>query len=303
VKLVQFQLPTGDIRVGVLQGDEVIDITSEHYHGVTELITAATELGQDLDTFLEAYVPAHRGPSYSYDELLNPPHSGQGALLLPLFPPEVWGCGVTYKRSAEFRDHDTGQEKGIYDRVYESERPEIFFKGTARCCVGHGDAVGVRRDSQVTATEPELAYVINRHGHIVGYTVCNDVSAWDLERENPLYLPQSKMYDRCCALGPVLATPGSIPDPYNLEITCRIQRDGQYIFEDRVSSSRIGRKFEQLTEFLLRDNGVPDGTVVSTGTGIMVPNEFALQHGDVVEIEIEGIGLLSNPVQNFGYKG
>jgi 2-dehydro-3-deoxy-D-arabinonate dehydratase len=219
--------------------------------------------------------------------------------MIPLTPPEVWGFGVTYQRSAEVRDADVAaamdSSASIYDRVYHAERPECFFKATAPRCVGPHRPIGIRSDSALTATEPELAYVLGTNRDIVGFTICNDVSAWDLERDNPLYLPQSKIFTGCCALGPAIMTAATGPDPYDLEISCRIIRGGETIFSEATNSGRIGRRFEELNEYLYRDNPIPPGTVVSTGTGIMAPNEFALRDGDLVEIEIAGIGVLSNP--------
>jgi len=207
----------------------------------------------------------------------------------------VWGCGVTYKRSAEMRDDDSEQD--IYSRVYNSNRPEIFFKGTKSRCAGPNDFIGIRSDSKLTATEPELAYILGADGEIVGYTICNDVSAWDLERENPLYLPQSKVFYGCCALGPMFVTASEIDDPYNLDVKCTILRNDKPLYEGEVNTSQINWKFEELTEFLCRDNPVPIGTVVSTGTGIIVPNDLPLAPGDIVQIEIGGLGTLSNPVK------
>jgi 2-dehydro-3-deoxy-D-arabinonate dehydratase len=148
--------------------------------------------------------------------------------------------------------------------------------------------------------EPELAYTIGKDGEIIGYTICNDVSAWDIERDNPLYLPQSKIFTGCCALGPVLVTPSEIPDPYNLTISCRMYKGGKPVYEDSVSTARLNRKFEEMTDYLTRDNLVPVGTTISTGTGIMVPNDLALADGDIVEIEIERIGTLRNLVKQLG---
>src|SRR5260221_6548441 len=138
-------------------------------------------------------------------------------LTVPLTPPEVWGAGVTYKRSADFREEGSG----IYDKVYSADRPELFFKSTASRCAGSGQPIGRPRDSTFTATEPELAIVIGRGGAILGFTLANDVSAWGIERENPLYLPPSKVYNGCFAFGPVIVTPDEIKDPYALELTCR----------------------------------------------------------------------------------
>src|ERR1043166_1545397 len=151
-------------------------------------------------------------------------HPEEHRPVLPVQPPEVWGCGCTYETSASFRDAEHGTREGMYAYVYREARPEIFFKGTCRVCVPHGKPIGIRADSEFTAPEPELAVVLGSAGRIVGYTLANDVSPWDIERENALYLPQSKTYDACCALGPVIVTADSLVDPYQLEMTCTIMR-------------------------------------------------------------------------------
>jgi 2-dehydro-3-deoxy-D-arabinonate dehydratase len=217
--------------------------------------------------------------------------------VLPIHPPEVWGCGCTYETSASFRDAEHGTREGMYAHVYHDTRPEIFFKGTARVCVGPGQAIGIRADSRFTAPEPELALVLGSRGRIVGYTLANDVSAWDIERENALYLPQSKVYDCCCALGPYVVTAEDMPDPYGLEMTCTITRDGKELYAGSVSTASLHRRVEALVEYLLRSNHVPCGTVLLTGTGIIVPQEAALAPGDVVTIRIPEIGELTNQAQ------
>lgn len=219
---------------------------------------------------------------------------------LPIVPPEVWACGCTYERSASFRDSEHGTREGMYAYVYNQPRPEIFFKGTARVCVGTGQAIGIRADSRFTAPEPELALILGSKGNIVGYTLANDVSAWDIERENALYLPQSKVYTACCALGPVIVTAEDLPDPYNLEMTCTISRDGQQRFSGSVSTAKLHRKFETLVEYLRRANSTPAGTVLLTGTGIIVPEDAALAPGDIVTISIPEIGELTNHAQTVG---
>jgi 2-dehydro-3-deoxy-D-arabinonate dehydratase len=213
---------------------------------------------------------------------------------LPIVPPEVWACGCTYERSASFRDAEHGAREGMYAYVYNEPRPEVFFKGTARVCVGPGQPIGIRPDSRFTAPEPELALVLGSKGNIVGYTLANDVSAWDIERENALYLPQSKIYTACCALGPVIVTAEDLPDPYSLEMTCTVTRDGQPRFSGSVSTAKLHRKFETLIEYLRRANPTPAGTVLLTGTGIIVPEDAALAPGDVVSIRIPEIGELTN---------
>lgn len=219
---------------------------------------------------------------------------------LPIHPPEVWGCGCTYEASSAFRDAEHGTREGMYAHVYREPRPEIFFKGTARVCVGTSEPIGIRCDSHFTAPEPELAMVLGAGGEILGYTLANDVSAWDIERENALYLPQSKVFDACCALGPVLVTADSIPDPYRIEIACTITRQGNTLFTGSTSTERLHRKLETLVEFLTRANSVPAGTVVLTGTGIIVTQDAALAPGDVVSIYAEPIGELSNPAIRVG---
>lgn len=220
--------------------------------------------------------------------------------LKPLEPREVWACGCTYEVSSSFRDAEHGTREGFYAYVYREPRPEIFFKGTARVCVGPGEPIGIRSDSKFTAPEPELAVVLGGKGAVLGYTLANDVSAWDIERENPLYLPQSKVYDGCCALGPVIVTADELTDPYTLEMTCTIARDGATIFSGNVSTSKLHRRIETLVDFLLRANSVPAGSVLLTGTGIIVPQEAAIQPGDVVTIRIPEIGELSNPARIVG---
>jgi len=291
MKFVQFHVPGQGKRLGKIDGDSVIDITCGDCATMLDLVNIAAEAEQSLD---QAAACCEAGKTYAYAELDTAPSPDHPHLLIPIDSPEVWGCGVTYLRSASMRDEDSEQD--IYSRVYNSTRPEIFFKATPSRCVGPNGDVGIRNDSALTATEPELAFLLGRKDQILGYTACNDVSAWDLERENPLYLPQSKTFGCCCALGPCIASTESVTDPYSLQITCKIVRDGEILYEGEVSSSQIKFKFEQLAEILSRNNPIPAGTVVSTGTGIMVPNEFAHRPCDRVEIEIEGIGRLVNGV-------
>lgn len=222
-------------------------------------------------------------------------HAEAAQPIIPILPVEVWACGCTYEMSASFRDAEHGTREGMYAYVYNGARPEIFFKGTSRVCVGPGQAIGIRADSKFTAPEPELALILGSKGRILGYTLANDVSAWDIERENALYLPQSKVYTACCALGPYIVTADELANPYELNMTCSITRDGQTRFSGSVSTRKLHRKFETLTEYLLRANHVPAGSVLLTGTGIIVTENAALAPGDVVTIAIPEIGLLSNP--------
>jgi 2-dehydro-3-deoxy-D-arabinonate dehydratase len=307
MRLVQFNTPEKGSRLGSVREDDgvVLDLGSAEA-AFTNFMALLQWAAGDPESLAEQAgaaadrVPDDGGAVYNWQELDRPP-GAHPHLALPLTPPEVWGFGVTYQRSAEVRDADVAREMdsaaSIYDRVYHGDRPECFFKATAARCVGPHGPIGIRSDSELTATEPELAYVLGEDRKIVGYTICNDVSAWDIERENPLYLPQSKIFSGCCALGPAILLAAGGPDPYDLDINCRIIRGGETIYSESTNSGRIGRSFEELNEYLYRDNPVPMGTVVSTGTGIMVPNEMALSDGDLVEIEIEGIGTLSNPAR------
>jgi 2-dehydro-3-deoxy-D-arabinonate dehydratase len=234
-------------------------------------------------------------PLTAVAERLATAHIERENPVIPVQPREVWACGCTYETSAAFRDGEVGTPEGYYAAVYKGDRPEIFFKGTARICVGPGQPIGIRSDSKFTAPEPELAVVLGSQGRILGYTLANDVSAWDIERQNPLYLPQSKIYTGSCSLGPVIVTPDEIPDPRALDMTCTITRNDKTIFSGTVSTSRLGRKIETLIEFLQRSNPTPAGTVLLTGTGIIVNESAALKPGDTVTIEIPQIGQLVNP--------
>ena len=274
--------------------DEVFDITSSGIQSTLDLIKRSILLKTPIEAIA---LSQEKKGIFSYSKLNIHPEKTKPHLLLPVYPPEVWGCGVTYKRSAEMRDEDTTGTKGIYDYVYSAPRPELFFKATSARCVGPNDYIGIRSDSALTAAEPELAYILGDGKEIIGYTVCNDVSAWDIERENPLYLPQSKIFYGCCALGPVISLNSEIKDPYNLNIVCKIIRNGNVIFSGEINSSKIKRTFDELTDFLCRDNPVLPVTTMTTGTGIMIPNDYALAPNDTVEIEIESIGKLSNPVK------
>jgi 2-dehydro-3-deoxy-D-arabinonate dehydratase len=300
MRLVQF-VAAGSRRVGRVEGDRVVDVTNSGrgLGSTLDLIAWADREDRDLRDAV-ASMGATSGPTFALVDLDVPPDSADAYLDRPLDPPEVWGCGVTYRKSAEFRDEETGQPKGLYDYVYSAPRPEIFFKATAARCVGSNAPIGLRSDSTFTAPEPELAVVVGSRGQVLAYTVADDVSAWDIERENPLYLPQSKIFAACCALGPALVTPDEAGDPYQLTVIGRIRRDNRTIFEDRVETSRIKRHIEELVDYLRRDNPIPAGTVVLTGTGVIVSAEHALEEGDVVEVEIPGLGILRNPARRLG---
>ena len=205
----------------------------------------------------------------------------------------MWAAGVTYKTSEMERQRES-DTPDVYAKVFNADRPEVFLKATSDRCVGPFEAVGIRSDSSWSVPEPELAFVLYR-GEIVGYTIGNDMSSRSIEGENPLYLPQAKVFDRCCAIGPCFVTAEDI-DPMNLDISCSIVRDGQEVWTDQTSTSLMARTCEELADWLQRSNFVPDLTTVLTGTAIVPPPEFTLQEGDVVTITIAGIGSLENEV-------
>ena len=301
MKLCQFFVPGKGKRVGIVSGDSVLDVTAPR-DGVTsvlDLIDSAVSPAS-LERRLGALAKKAR-VRVPWASLDRAPSPRQPHLLVPIDPPEVWGAGITYRRSREYyeahNEQHSGRTKGIYDFVYESERPELFFKATASRTAGPNAPIGVRADSTLTAVEPELAVVLGRGGAIAGYTIGNDLSAWDIERANPLFLPQSKMFDGCFACGPVLVTAAEIGDPQSLELTCAVMRGGCAVYQGRVNTKEMKRQCVELVSWLCRSNTCPPGTVLSTGTGILVPDEHALADGDVVEITLDRVGTLRNPVR------
>jgi len=217
-------------------------------------------------------------------------------LLSPIERQEVWGAGVTYERSKQARQEESEQGGSFYDLVYRAPRPELFFKATPSRVVGPGEPIRVRQDTKWCVPEPELTLAISPQLKIVGFTIGNDVSARDIEGENPLYLPQAKVYDACCALGPFVTLAGSMPPIREVEIHLEIEREGKVIGTDSTSLARMARSLEELVDWLGRDNRFPDGAFLLTGTGIVPPDDFSLAPGDLVRITIDGIGTLTNPV-------
>ncbi len=218
-----------------------------------------------------------------------------GDLLAPVdAAQEVWAAGVTYLRSREARVEES-QSKDLYEKVYEADRVEVFFKAIGWRVAGHGEAVRIRRDSRWNVPEPELTLVLNGAGDIVGYTAGNDMSSRDIEGENPLYLPQAKIYDGSCALGPgiLLADPDSLVD---LPIRMSIRRGGAVAFQGETSSAQLKRSLEEIAGWLTRELAFPDGVLLMTGTGIVPPDDFSLAVGDTVRIEV-GELVLENVVE------
>ncbi len=217
-------------------------------------------------------------------------------LLPPIDRHEVWAAGVTYRRSKSARMEESESAATLYDRVYAAERPELFFKATPHRVAGPGQPLRIRRDSQWNVPEPELALVLNSRLELVGYTIGNDMSSRDIEGANPLYLPQAKIYDACCGLGPWITLADAMPPANEIGIRLAVERGGGKVFSGETSVAQMARSFAELIGWLGRDNSFPDGVILLTGTGIVPGPEFTLQPGDVVEISIDGIGTLTNPI-------
>jgi 2-dehydro-3-deoxy-D-arabinonate dehydratase len=217
--------------------------------------------------------------------------------LAPIGKQEVWAAGVTYLRSRDARMEESKQSGGanFYDKVYDAERPELFFKALPQRVAGPGQKVYIRRDSDWNVPEPELTLFINSRGAIQGYTVGNDMSSRSIESENPLYLPQAKVYEKSAALGPCLYVPEKGIDP-EARIDMSISRHGVIVFKDGVSISRMRRSHQELADFLFRESDYPSGVFLMTGTCVVPPNDFTLKEDDRVDISIGGIGHLTNLV-------
>jgi len=216
--------------------------------------------------------------------------------LHPVDEQEIWAAGVTYKRSKIAREEESAGAAHFYDKVYTAERPELFWKATARRVVSPGEPIRVRQDSRWNVPEPEWTLVINPTGKIVGYTIGNDVSSRDIEGENPLYLPQAKVYRGSCALGPMITLATSFPERSQVQIELHIERGGQRLFEGSTTLAMMARTAEDLASWLYRDQDFAYGAFLLTCTGILPPDSFSLATGDVVTIRIDGIGTLINPV-------
>ncbi len=282
MQLAKFLDPDGATRVGVVEGEGVRPLGSP---GDDSRNLFSRLLFADSPEAAVAATPA--GDVIPLRDV---------SLLAPIDDQEIWGAGVTYERSKVARQEESADGGSFYDKVYSADRPELFFKATPSRVVGPGTAVRVRADSDWSVPEPELALVLSPDLRLVGYTVGNDMSARDIEGRNPLYLPQAKMYEACCALGPCVTLASAMPPASEITIRLTIERDGATAFDSSTSVGRMARSFAELIGWLGRDNTFPQGAVLLTGTGIVPPDEFSLQDGDRVTIAIDGIGALVNPV-------
>jgi 2-dehydro-3-deoxy-D-arabinonate dehydratase len=286
MQLCKVQRPGGAVAVGALEGTAV------------RLFNLSAPAGpRTLSDVLHADSPAALAQS-----LLAASREAVPAESVKFLPPldaqEVWAAGVTYVRSKDARERESAPTGGarFYDLVYTAERPELFFKATPRRVVGPGEPVRIRADAHWSVPEPELALVVSPALRVVGYTVGNDMSSRDIEGENPLYLPQAKVYDGACALGPAVTLAGALPPRDQVAIRLTITRAGTVVFEGATTLAAMKRSFEELVSWLGRENSFPDGAVLLTGTGVVPPDDFTLASGDEIGIDITGIGRLSNRV-------
>jgi 2-dehydro-3-deoxy-D-arabinonate dehydratase len=220
-----------------------------------------------------------------------------GDLVAPISPEiELWGAGVTYLRSRDARKEESGVPD-VYQRVYEADRPELFFKSNAVRARGTNAPVGIRYDSDASVPEPEVAIYINKYREIIGYAICNDMTARTIEGENPLYLSQAKIYIGSTAIGPDITPAWLAPTPAEMKIKAKILRGTAVAWEAETSLAALNRTLEDLITYLFRCQDFPHGVILSTGTGIVPPLDISLAAGDVVEIDVAGIGKLTNSVE------
>jgi 2-dehydro-3-deoxy-D-arabinonate dehydratase len=280
-QLCKVRLESGEIRPAILDGEKLQPLTSGR-PTLTDLLHGADPLGQALKHVDAALgvLPLHRA-----------------MLVAPIDQQEVWAAGVTYKRSEEARKRESVGAAQFYDLVYSADRPELFFKSPAWRVSGPGERVHIRRDARWSVPEPELALVISPELKLVGFTIGNDMSSRDIEGENPLYLPQAKFYDHACALGPAITLVADMPSPDAAVIRVTIERSGANVFEGDTKVSAIKRSFEELIGWLGRETSFPHGAILLTGTGIVPADTFTLAVGDIVHIDVTGIGRLTNVVQ------
>ena len=271
-----------DVRVGLIpDGRTLVDLTGAGVHRMKDLLERA-DLAGELTRLSAAGLTTHALDSVR--------------LLTPVESQEVWAAGVTYLRSREARMVESEFSASAYDRVYDAERPEIFFKSLPDKVVSPGDSVGIRRDARWNVPEPELALAINSAGAIVGFTIGNDMSSRDIEGENLLYLPQAKIYTRSCAVGPWIVVGPTEDEARQWTIQLEIRRGAETVFAGATRADQIKRRFAELVEYLFRSQAFPNGAVLLTGASIVPPDSFTLEAHDAVRITISGIGTLENSV-------
>lgn len=284
MNLAKLKLPDGKPGVGLLEED-----------AVRVLNLARADDCRSLADILHAPDPAGLVESLADRQSQELPLADV-MLSAPIDRQEVWAAGVTYQRSQVARMQESEHGASHYDRVYSADRPELFFKATPHRVCGPGEPIRMRSDSSWSVPEPEFTLVLSPSGRIVGYTIGNDMSARDIEGENPLYLPQAKVYRQCCGLGPCILLASEPLDLPATGITLTIERSGAEVFRGETDLGELHRTPEEIAGWLLRENEFPDGAFLLTGTGIVPPDEFTCQPGDVIRIAVTGIGELANRV-------
>ena len=282
MKIARYALPNGEVGLGRIEQDELwpLDLSGGQYRTLFDILEADDPL--QVCEFL----------SRADDKRAL----GDITLLAPIDHQEVWAAGVTYKRSKAARMEESASSADCYDRVYASPRPEIFFKATPHRVSGPDQPLRIRYDSDWNVPEPELALVLSSTGKLVGFTIGNDMSSRDIEGDNPLYLPQAKVYNQCCGLGPWITLASGMPERDQIGIRLQIRRGGKVEYQGATSVAQMARSFENLISWFTREQSFPTGAFLLTGTGIVPENNFTLLAGDIVDIAIDGIGILTNPI-------
>lgn len=281
MKLAKYRTGSGEVGVGVVVGEQLTPLAlNDEYASLTDVLEAETP-GQIASALMNSAAQCSLA-----DVTLLPPIDAQ----------EVWAAGVTYTRSKTARMEESEAAASCYDRVYVSPRPELFMKATPHRVGGPGQPLRIREDAEWNVPEPELTLVMNTRLQLVGFTIGNDMSSRDIEGDNPLYLPQAKVYNQCAGLGPWITLATAMPPREQIGISLTIRRDGKVVFEGQTGIDQMARTFEELIGWLGRDNSFPAGVMMMTGTGIVPDSDFTLHPGDVVDITIDGIGTLSNPI-------
>jgi len=287
MQLAKYRTSSGEPGFGVLKGPKSIVPLGDHPSCEAANLFELLEADEIVATLTSLLASEDVPSAIAIEEVqLEAPLDGQ----------EVWAAGVTYKRSKTARMEESAAAASCYDRVYASDRPELFFKATPNRVAGPGQPVRIRVDASWNVPEPELALVINSRKQLVGFTVGNDMSSRDIEGENPLYLAQAKVYDQSCGLGPWITLSSAMPPRSEIGIQLQVFRNTERVFHGETHIEQMARSFEDLIGWLGRDNSFPAGAILLTGTGIVPENDFTLLPGDRIDISIDGIGTLSAPV-------
>ena len=281
MNVTKFLDQADSVRVGIVESQQLFPLQlGEAYPSLASLLATENPIATISSLTTDTPIPVDESVRW----------------LPPIDNQEVWAAGVTYKRSQTARMEESEAAASCYDRGYEADRPELFFKATPHRVSGHKQPLRIRKDATWNVPEPEITLVLSPQLRIVGLTIGNDMSSRDIEGENPLYLPQAKCYDQCAGLGPWITLHENLPAMDELLVDLKIHRKGEVVFDQQTSGAEMARSFDDLVGWLGRDNTMPSGAFLMTGTGIVPSSDFTLQPDDVVHISIAGIGTLSNPI-------